>query len=301
MRLSKTRRNPRQMAPINSQKPAIFSYHASGKGEVPGGKARQFSSPDARKRTKVRWEYLPGYLSLLAIAAGVVYASSLSNQAQLSIVEGRGTALQRPEEVYLQTAEKYLSGSILNKTKLSVNRKLIIDKLKADFPEIKDANITLGLLRHKPVLSMSIRQAAFLFNTKNGVFVVDSSGKVVGNAAEYAALKNSNLIPVLDESGLEAGVGKQLINSADARYISIVREQLATQNISVEMVVLPLAPREITLRLVGEKYVLRLSLDNEPSQSAGSYLAASRNFGKGGIGKPQEYVDLRVEERVYLH
>lgn len=282
--------------PESSNPTKVFSYYSSRSGaDTP--RAR-YEPPSSQKRGLERLKHVPTAVALVVIVGSLLYASLLDTQPRIMISASEtGKPLQRPVEVYEDFVAKQLSGSILNRSKLTINTEPITASLQREFPEVANAVVTIPLVGHRPVVHIAVSSPAFVLATTSGAYYLSADGVPLVRVADVAH-QIEGLATVSDETGLSVTVGKQILPEDTVGFISEVIAQFKATNTPVERIILPLEANELQVRLPNQPYVIRFNTLEDARTQVGTFLAVKdRLEGSGQV--PKEYIDVRVLERAY--
>jgi hypothetical protein len=201
--------------------------------------------------------------------------------------------------VYREFAEKLLNESLTNKNKLTVDTQKLEQRITEEFPEFSDASISLPLLGHRPVVALTTEKPVLLVASQEGVFAVNKNGRAVVKANGNQSVEGLTLPVVRDEAGIEVGLGKGVLTSQDVAFITTIVKQFDDKKIGIDSITLPPLASELHVRTTGDKYFIKFSLLTDPRIASGQYFAIRKKIVAGTI-KPSEYVDSRVEEKVFV-
>lgn len=289
-------RRPKPPAPrrplLRGHQTNVFSYRASRSPREGENGARR----DVPRRFS-RAAAMPVWISVGAIAIAVVYMSSLTTSPRVTVISDPGS-VHRASEVYTEFASKELKSSFRNYSKLTIDSRGIESKLLAQFPELESVSVSVPLAAHRPLLKIVAGQPAFILQDANGSkYYINNSGLMLAKTSEIGG--TSELMTVIDQSGLEVDPGSYILPEKLVRFIREINRQLVAADIEVAQIVLPTSPNELQIRVVGQPYFVRFNTAADPVLQAGSYLAIASELRRKMI-VPQEYIDLRVEERAYF-
>lgn len=287
--------------PTNVNQPGVFSYYSQRSG-APVANAestgRQTEQIPLVKRLNLRLGYLPSYLALLAVIVAVFYSFWLQPSPRISVINQPGTVYQ-DSKVYQTEIENIWRKSLLNQTKLTVRSGTIRSDILARFGELGDVQIELPLLGRRPAITLTPAKPTLQFISGNGIFYVSSTGRVMAETTDVTQNELGTLPLVRDETGLTAEVGKIVIPEQQAVFLQKLYAQLAAANIAVQSIILPgNAANEADVRLTDKAYYIKFSTDTDPRQAVGTYMAAQDKLIQDGV-TPAEYLDVRVEEKVF--
>lgn len=239
---------------------------------------------------------MPSIIAGSLIVASLAYASILSTKPRVVSIASPTPTNQLNTVEYQQKIEEILNESILNRNKLTFRSSAIRDKLQERLPELGDIAVAVPLLGKHPVITISPSPATLIVANQQIALVVDAKGRAIADARKLS--DTTNVITVNDESGLSIEQGKAVIPKAYVDFITTIKYQLDAKNIKIKSVVLPRLPNELHLRLQDKPYYVKFNLNSDPLQQIGSLIVVLEQLEKQSV-TPVEYIDLRVEERVF--
>jgi len=281
---------------------AVFSYYARGdNANSPSHQntGRSEKAADAKNANyRFRLRMLPSYIALFAIVVAVLYALTLQADPKVNVVSQSGT-IHRTSGEYQKATATIWGNSLLNRSKLTVNSANIQSEIKAEFSELAAVKIELPLLGRRPAITLTPARPVLQLSTIKGVFYVDDNGIVLARVDEVSQNKLEALPQVRDEAELPIEPGKPVLSETEAVYLRKLTDQFKAENIQIESITLPRnAAYEADVRMAGQPYYLKFSTLIEPRQAVGSYLAIKKKLDRDAV-KVGEYIDLRVEEKVF--
>lgn len=287
-RRQKLSNQPRNYQAAPRRKQQVFSYSSSRQRPDPN----QSQSNDKKGANIIaRVQYgLAGLLILL----GIGYVLSLDANAQIKIEGSRG--FPRQDYEYEQTVHNALNSSILNRTKLTIDKQGLEQEVKSTYPEIRLVEVKTSLLRHKPTIIVQLSEPTAKLVTSSEEFVLDEQGRALFNAKEEATSFNDDeLIPIHDNSGHEIEIGKPAVTSQQISYIREVIGQFKDKNVPIKTMFLEIGGLELHVKLSDAKYLVKFNFLEDPRQSSGAYIA----FREQNLPANQ-YVDVRIPDHIYV-
>lgn len=286
-----TMQRPRQSRVPSSRQKVPLTYYRSG---AAGNKAA--GSPFKRKDTKPgRWRIFLIRAIDLAVIAAVIFGIGYSLVVKPEPIIKANDYSYRPAKVYARAAAELLS-SAKNRTKMTLEESSIAGPLRSRFPEISSMSIELPLVGQRPILHLTIAKPTLRLSGNDQSYIVDSEGVAVARSADLPAIKN---LPLLnDQTGYDIKTGQQALSISSVKFISTLLAECKRAHIPVKSLTLPLAPLELDLRTSDEPYFVKLYLDGNALVQTGQFLAARHKFASGG-GQPTQYLDVRVEGKVF--
>jgi len=308
-RQKKHEKQPSRTRPDNTQKanPAAFSYYSQRSQHI----ARE------RRRTPAYAEIIPkqslrmflvfarqrfGLLFVgIAVVACFINLVRLSSNPRVESSNANQTSyLLHNKATYQTAAQTYLSSSILNSNKLTVNTSKIEQEMTRQYPELMSVSIVLPLAGHRPIVYIRTAAPAFiLVGSSAQSFVIDENGRALIPAVNVANLEKLNLPVIRDESGLRLSQGSTVLSSTSTAFIKVVLAQLKANNVPIARLSLPAAVSQLDVYPVGKPYYVKFNLQTtEATQQTGTYLATAEKLQEQGI-VPSQYIDVRVDGRAY--
>ncbi len=289
-----TRRRP-MASPSSAQ---AFSYRASrSRVEQTTGRQEKVAAP---RQQRMGWlVYLPSYIAVATILSSLIYASTLTARPRVEIFGlTESSATLRDKTAYEQATADLMAKSILNYSKLTLDANYIAKQLRAQFPEIKAANIAIPLVNRQPVVRLELAAPVLTITSEGKRYALNDQGVAM---IDITSAPSSNIgVPNIDDqTNVPVKVGSPTLTADTVRFIRTVVGELKAKNLKVESLALPKTPEELDVRLEGQGYYLKLNLLNDAKQQAGSYLALKEKLDNDGTAV-KEYIDLRVDERAYF-
>ncbi len=273
----------------------VFSYYASRSNETATlGRGGQ---PE-KKGSSSSWHYLPSLIAAIAIIISLGYLLILSTNPRVIVADHTGVVALRPLQTYQEAAHNILNSSLLNRNKFTVDTSKVARTMKQQFPELEDVAVTLPITGHRPLVELATAKPALIISAKNGQFVVSENGRALAVASDANKSGLKNLITVSDNSGLTLEAGKSALPTDQVTFISQLIAQLKAQSLKVESLTLPAAPDEMDVRVAGLPYFVKFNTALDVREQVGSFLAAKQKLDAGHT-TPSEYMDVRVEEKVF--
>lgn len=270
---------------------AAFSYYS---GDTPKTKdsVRARQHKDNQQEFFKRLRSVPTLIALLIILLSVVYSTTLSTEAIVKFAGDSPT--YRTATEYRDGVSKILSTSFWNKSKLTSNTHQTETAILQAFPELDAANVALPVVGRRPTIVVHGRMPALLLTNQAHSYVIDTSGKIVADSTQLVSSVREKLLSVQDQSGLELRVGNQAVTSATVIFILNIQAQLKNKQLAIKEVILPKTPNEVDFRIKDIGYFIKTDSSGDARLQAGDFLAA-----KGSGITPGEYMDVRVEEKVF--
>lgn len=299
----------KRQTPVNRGNSAVFSYHASRSARsnnVATRSTKSFWSPPEKsvrpRGSSTSWLKRAPAIALAIIAVALVVNGLLvsSNPEIITLADKQQQKVfLRSTETYQQAARQILSDSIFNTNKLTIDTTGIAEALSKRFPELAHVSVTLPVAGHQPAIYIQPALPALLVKTAdNSVFILDTSGRALINAAQTSKVERLGLPVVEDQTGLPVALGKVALPSDEVAFIREVVGQLEAKGISITGVILPKGSSEVNLRIEGVPYIVKFNLHGDARAEAGAYLAVKKHLERENK-TPSSYIDVRVDNRAY--
>jgi hypothetical protein len=249
------------------------------------------------------WHNIPTYIAAIVIIICLIYSLLLSSKPKIVIINDQATAIKpflRSNEAYQAAVEGVLARSLFNRTKLTLNTEKIESEVSQQLSEATEVSIALPIIGRHPLVYLRIAEPALVLTNQTSSFVIDEQGRAVLATAELPdPSTSSTLLVVEDESGVAIESGKQALTKDYVTFMSQARLLLAEKDVTVQKMVLPPRVNELHIYPKNAAYYLKYNFLIDVREQTGKYLAVSRGLNKEN-SKPKQYIDLRVEDRVYV-
>ncbi len=306
MRFRRNKQTLTQKPQAQRQRPttarkSVFSYYARGTSSSSQNLGRDQNQNNYKSSSsgyRFRFKHIPSYIALIAILIAVINTLLLEARPRIVLVQTTGT-VQREAKIYQDGIEDIWSSSLLNRSKLSVNTDKISSQISKQYSELASVEIELPLLGKRPTIRITPTRPTLELITSNGAFYVNSAGRILAQTKELNKNKLEDLAVIHDESGTRVEAGEVVIPSPQVTFLHKLHSYLIAQDVPITSMTLPLtAANQVDLRVDGQPYYVKFSMDSDPRQAVGTYLAAVAKLESDG-GKPGEYIDVRVPEKVF--
>lgn len=299
-----TQPRDRQRLPADAPRQAAFSYYANrlpeAAQEQPHERLRR-RQPTVLGRlpsvpgVKRRMGLLPFILLLIMVVGVVARLMYLGGTPRVVVVAGSTAANNslRDTKAYAKAAQAALQGSLLNRTKLTVDNEGVSSKVLQQFPELEAVSVSTQFLSDRPVISVVPAQPKLVLKSGTDAYAINADGVAYGvnNGA------SQDIVTVVDESGAAATIGKQALPSSTVSFVQMVAFQMQHGGQKVSSFTLPKGSAyELDMHLAGKSYVVRFNLESDAREQSGALLATLQHF---GTVTPRQYIDVRVPGRIY--
>ncbi len=276
----------------------FFSYHADRR-ERSDSPTRQRTTTTEQSTNKRRfdWQQLPVIFAIVCLVISAFYITTLQTNVVLRTNQKNG--LLRSEASYREFTEQVLSESLLNRNKLTIDTKRVEERITSQFSELSSVAVSLPLLGHKPVIDLNAEKPAALITSEQGVFALNKNGMAIVKANSSQPIEGLTLPMIRDEAGINIEVGKGVLTSQDVAFITTIVKQFDAKKIGIDSLTLPPLASELHVRVTGQKYFVKFNLLTDARIASGQYFTVHKRVLSGDI-KPNEYVDARIEEKVFV-
>lgn len=278
---------------MNPRRTPITSYYSGG---------RTATDLD-RNRLKTPRSYgriirlLPSIIAVLVIVGSIFFSLTLSTKPSVEIV-GDGSFMYREPGEYADVVADIMNRSFMNKTKLTARTDKLEQELLDQFPELRAAALRLPVLGRKPTLVIDVSSPYLLLASQTQSFVLDKNGFAVAEVKQLAQEYRTNIPLVQDKSSIEITLGRQILPSSTVQFIRHANDQLTAAGLKASSYVLPTSVNELDIFVEGLTYFVKTDTAGDVRLQLGGFLATKNHLEKQGI-TPAEYIDVRVEEKVF--
>lgn len=284
-----------------AQRGAVFSY-ANSRSIRPGATGRDISEqkPEVARRSP-RFPLLRRAPALVSVLAGCIVLIALlqlgSNARVVTVGAASGKVFLRDHKVYEAAAHDAFS-SLLNSNKLTVDTHGIATNLRKQFPELAVVSVSLPIVGNRPEVYIQPATPKMILATQGGMYLLDSAGRALITTNQITDLEKLQVPVVTDQSDLPVKVGEAVLPQDTVAFISEVTGQLQAKQVVITSLTLPAGTNELHTRIDGVGYSIKFNMYGQAKEQVGAYLAVKEYLESQGKA-PSEYVDVRVENKVY--
>lgn len=278
------RQSGRQVKPTDR---ITTNYYSSGNSS-------ERSAPKV-KRQRIKFGNFRLLLWLLVAIALIFVVVSLDRHPEVSV----DSQQYRSAKTYDEAIDKLFNGPS-NRTKLTLNQAAMTKAIQAKFPEVESVQISTPIYSRKPKVNIKIAAPTFTLSgasdtfAANDHYLIAANGKVVGTAANFANIKG--LPNLSDQSGYPIKVGQLVLGEGTSDTVLSIIAQCHKFNIPIESFNLT-KNQEIDLKTQDKKYYVKFSLVGDAATQIGQFIATRAQLAT--TGEPSEYLDVRVDGRVF--
>lgn len=272
-----------------------FSYYKSSTSH--SDSKSPVSSDQKSDRVKNLIKFSPGIVAVAVIILSLLFSLTLSSTPAVDTVSDQPSPYRSLDE-YAAKADEIMSQNPLNLTKFTIDTTSVEQELVEAFPELNAAAIRLPVLGRKPTLVLDIRQPEAILVSNSKSLVLDSRGVAVSEIKDVNPEQRRQLAVVEDGSGIDIKLGEQAVTTDTIEFIKSIRAQFAAKQIAISRLELPVVVNELNIYPEGQKYYVKTDTTGDPRLQFGGYMAVKEHLEGKGI-TPAEYIDARVEEKVF--
>lgn len=281
--------------------PQVFSYYARGSsatGQNTGRSAEREEQVVDKRTPKLHLGSISSLIALVVMVGILLYSLWIQPQPKVVVLAQPGT-IHQDTASYQKAINAAWGSRIENQFKLSVDARSLEEQIARAVPDVGDVRVELPLLGRKATVVLTPGRPALELTTTNGAFYVDQNGKVMARSSEVKQNQLKDVPTVQDESAVETEVGKTVLTIQQATFIQALAKQLSAQGLGVQSMTLPAnAANQVDVRLNGLNYYIKFATTGDARQGVGTFMAAKNKFENERV-TPAEYVDVRIDEKVF--
>lgn len=285
-------RNPNQAKPVSR---SVNFYRSDKNIEIKESDTEKRLS-DRAKADKSKHKLLVIF-SLILIFGFVLYSNTVSSSVRVGYANDYQSPYNSTNN-YAEFVDGIINKSLSNKTKITINTKAIEKELLDNFPEVDNASLSLPIVGRRPNLILSVRRPVAVLIAGPDSYIIDSRGFIVSDIKDLALSERQKLPVIIDESGMEVKVGTQILPSDTIDFILNAKHQVESKSLSINKLVLPVRLNELDIYINDQNYYIKTDTTGDARVQLGGYFAVSNSLRSKGIS-PSEYIDVRVEEKVF--
>lgn len=291
------RRNGGRNSQPAGGRPKVYSYSSLRSAQDrPLNRGEEKPSSQAGESRKV--SRIINILILLFILGSAAYLSVLEPNAQVKISGEK--IYPREKSSYEAKVNEFMGQSVLNRNKLTFNEAKLAARIKQEFPEVNTIKVGAPLMRHRPVVEVTLAKPAARLVTKDKIYILDSEGRALFEESQAsAALDTDGLMTINDASGHDISLGRPALTQAQIGFINEVIGQTSAKGLKPQSFALSEGGTAVDVRFEDIGYFVKFSFYSEPRQSSGAFLALYEQISASGP-VPQQYVDLRIPDKAFI-
>jgi hypothetical protein len=283
----------RQRPDANRPGAPVYSYYNAPSPNRPNQDKIVDLSVSSRRRVRL----LPTIIAICVIVLSLLLSLTLSSTPYVTTSDGSESPYRSHVE-YEAEAARFLSTSANNKTKFTISTADAERHMLETFPELRAVALRLPIIGRRLNLILELRKPTLVLTTPGKSFVLDETGRAVTELQDLAIDARKDLVVLKDQSGLVVETGKQAITSDTILFIKTIIAQLDAQSLKSSELTLPPAANQLDIRLQDVSYYIKTDVAGNARLQIGSFLAVKERLEREGV-TPAEYIDVRVEEKVF--
>ncbi|HUC95732.1 MAG TPA: hypothetical protein VMR76_02105 [Candidatus Saccharimonadia bacterium] len=243
---------------------------------------------------------LPTILAFLAVLATIVYISTLNDRPQIIVENTSQINFLHSNDDYQSSVQKILDGSLLNKSKFTINTNSIETKLEMEYPELQKATVIIPLTGHKLQLVLVASKPVATLENKTGYYLLSDQGVIIMKFSSYSQMLKVHLPLIIDQSNSKVSLGTGFISSESISFIENIIFQYSKHSVDIEHFNLPVVPYEVDVQTRGENYITKYNLLADSNYQIGTYFSTIEYIEKNNQPTPTQYIDLRVPGKAFI-
>jgi len=298
---SKSKNKNRRKVDLTDNSSRKFIYHSQIKTHDKRESERTIKTDKkTASRNMSLLKQLPTIISFLVILVTLFYISTLNNNPQI-VIENASSKVKflHTDYQYRNTIKTLLNGSILNKSKFTINSNSIARQLEADYPELDSATVIIPITGHSLKLVLKASSPELNLQNSTGYYLLNDQGVVILKFSTLTEMNATKLITLTDQSNSVVSPGKDFISSETSSFIQNIIYQYSKKGISIQGMTLPNSPFEVDVQGRGESYVVKYNLLNSSSYQIGTYFSTLQYLKANSSPTPSQYIDLRVPGKTF--
>ncbi len=209
----------------------------------------------------------------------------------------------RTNEEYQSIIDKIIDSRLSFKTKATLSSASLEEAIKKELPEVETATAVIPLAGRR--LQVLLDVASPLVRLQLGInqlAVISSSGVVTNENSTSVINATFSDLPSLSMIGIAPKVGTQILTQDEAKLIKLLSSEFDGSTSSrpqVESLEFDVQKREIKVRFKDTLYYAKLTPEQEGRVQVGALQKTINTLKEQGTA-PSEYIDVRVEDRVFV-
>jgi len=196
------------------------------------------------------------------------------------------------------------SSSIRNKSKFTLNSSSFEAEIRKKFPEVSNAVVVTPLAGRRLQVGLSLdKPLARLQQPKNNSqAVLSSNGSIV--IIDTATVINEKFadLPSISIPNINYSVGDQILTSDEAGLTRLLISEFdgsAPYRYKINSLEYDIQKREIRLKFDNVSFFAKLTPERDSREQVGALVSSLKSLTEQG-GLPSEYIDVRVDDRVFV-
>ena len=238
-----------------------------------------------------------GLVLFIGISGYILY---LGTGVSLSVDKSSGSDLLKSSSMYQKAASIYLSNSIANISKITVNSTGLENYMENTYPELNRVAVAVPFVGHEITLNISQSvPVAIVAGSDNKIYLIKSNGVIITNTNNVDMSNYTSKIPYIMSPYKDIKTNRQLLSVQDLAFITYLFKELNAHSIKTVTYTLVPNSRELDVKMAANSYIVKYNLENNSKEQVGGYLALKRYLETNKIN-PSQYIDVRVIGRAYF-
>lgn len=227
----------------------------------------------------------------IMVLIGSVYIIFLSGFFKIHqiIVEGSGEV---PSSDIVQLVRQTMQSSFLGDNSLFVNTGGLEKKLLNQNYQLENVHISRQLPNDLKV-AVTFRTPALLWRSNDSIYVLAANG----NAIAQPKTTNFNLPTVVDTTNLPVKLGDQVVPSSFINFTQSLVGKLSTAKLEVKELSVPETTTELYIQ-TKQGYIIKFDTTKRVEDQFSELQLVLQTL-KAQNKTPQQYIDLRIENRAF--
>lgn len=234
----------------------------------------------------------------------LVVANTTISDAIVKINSDSQANMYRSLDEYNIGINKIFKSSVINRSKFTLNSASLEAKIIEQFPEVETAVVVTPLAGRRLQVGLELERplARLQQSQTNLQAVLSDSGTVVIEANASVINEQFAQIPSISIPNITYSVGDQILTSEEAGLIRLLISEFdgsTSYRHKVKSIEFDVQKREIRIRFEAVTYFAKLTPEREGRVQVGALVFTLKSTTEKG-GLPTEYVDVRVDDRVFV-
>ncbi len=199
----------------------------------------------------------------------------------------------------VKSSSEFLSKSIFNQTKVTFSPNNLDKFLSGKYGFIQSINTQTAFFSNTLSIYITVSAPAIRYSIQNSTYLINLNGQIENINYYNPILKKLNLIPVIDQGNISIKQNEYIFSSQEVNEILIINNTLKADGYTVNKFVLNKNGSEIDAYLSKYNYYVKFNLmEGDINLQIGRFIAIEKYLINNNI-VPKEYIDVRVDGRVY--
>ena len=241
---------------------------------------------------------------LLAIIFLMLANTTLSGTAVKVSTATDKIGLYKTQKIYSDDINTIFRNNLLNKSKFTLNSTKLEEQIKAKFPEVEQATVIIPLAGRKLQVGVVLAKplARLQYDKSNKQAIISEKGVVIDVQDASQVSSSFSELPIISVPNVNFSAGDSLLTTQEASLVSLIRSEFdGTEDYryKVRSLEFDVQKREIRVKFEGVNFYAKLTPERDSREQIGSLVVSLKSLQEQGR-LPQEYIDVRVEDRVFV-